>query len=55
MLFRKNNGELVELKKYDYPNDKLYYEKLMEINKPVLYSTKTTPFSKSIEYFTKKI
>jgi hypothetical protein len=55
MLFRKNNGELVELKKYDFPNDKLYYEKLMEIKKPLLYSTKISPFSKSIEYFTKKI
>lgn len=44
MLFRKNNGELVELKKYDFPNDKLYYEKIMEIKKPLLYSTKISPF-----------
>lgn len=54
MLFRTNKGELVELKKYDFPNDKLCYEKVMEIKKPGLFSTKTTPFSKSIEYFTKK-
>ena len=54
MLFRTNKGELVELKKYDFPNDKLYYEKVMEIKKSGLFSNKTTPFSKSIEYFTKK-
>jgi hypothetical protein len=54
MLFRTNKGELVELKKYGFPNDKLYYEKVMEMKKPGVFSTKTTPFSKSIEYFTKK-
>jgi hypothetical protein len=31
MLFRTNNGELIEIKKYTYPNDKLYYKKIMEI------------------------
>lgn len=31
MLFRTYNGELIEIKKYDYPNDKLYYEKIMKI------------------------
>ena len=54
MLFRTNKGELVELKKYGFPNDKLYYEKVMEMKKPGLFSTKTTPFSKYIENFTKK-
>jgi len=44
MLFRKTNGELIELKKYDFANDKLYYEKLMEIKKPVLHSTKISLF-----------
>ena len=33
MLFRTNTGELLEIKKYDYPNDKLYYQKIMEIKK----------------------
>ena len=33
MLFRTNKGELIEVKKYDFPNDKLYYKKLMEIIK----------------------
>jgi hypothetical protein len=42
MLFRTNKGELVEIKKYDFPNDKLYYQKLMEIKK----SIKPAPFAK---------
>ena len=43
MLFRTNKGELIEVKKYDFPNDKLYYQKLMEIKK----SIKPAPFAKS--------
>ena len=31
MLFRTNTGELFEIKRYNYPNDKLYYKKIMEI------------------------
>lgn len=33
MLFRTNKGELIEIKKYDYPNDNLYYQKIMDIKK----------------------
>jgi hypothetical protein len=44
MLFRKYNGELIEIKKYDFPNDKLYYEKIMEIKRPILNYTKISPF-----------
>jgi hypothetical protein len=33
MLFRTNKGELVEIKKYNFTNDKLYYEKIMEIKR----------------------
>jgi hypothetical protein len=33
MLFRTNVGNLIEIKKYDFSNDKLYYEKIMEIKK----------------------
>jgi hypothetical protein len=33
MLFRTNKGELVEVKKYNFPNDKLYYQKIMELKK----------------------
>jgi hypothetical protein len=31
MLFRNAEGNLVEIKKYNYKNDKLYYEKLFEL------------------------
>lgn len=34
MLFRTNTGELVEIKRYDFPNDKLYYKKIMDIKQP---------------------
>jgi hypothetical protein len=33
MLFRTNKGCLIEIKKYNYPNDKIYYKKIMEIKK----------------------
>ena len=37
MLFRTNAGELIEIIKYNFPNDKLYYAKIMEkiINNPI--------------------
>jgi len=31
MLFRDSNGNLVELNRYDFKTDKLYYQKIMEI------------------------
>ena len=31
MLFRTYEGKLIEIKKYDFKNDTLYYEKLLEI------------------------
>jgi len=31
MLFRDINGNLVEINRHDYKNDKLYYQKIMEI------------------------
>ena len=33
MLFRTFDGKLVEIRKYDFKNDKLYYEKIMNIMK----------------------
>lgn len=35
MLFRTNAGTLIEIKKYNFLNDQLYYKKLMEIKKPI--------------------
>ena len=31
MLFRSIDGKLIEINKYDFKNDKLYYEKIMSI------------------------
>ena len=31
MLFRTNTGQLIEINKYDFTNDKLYYKKLLEL------------------------
>lgn len=33
MLFRTSQGNIIEIKKYDFSNDKIYYEKIMEIKK----------------------
>jgi hypothetical protein len=41
MLFRSNDGKLLEIKKQTFKNDKLYYEKLVEINKPIPKLEKT--------------
>jgi len=41
MLFRTLDGRLVEIKKYNFVNDKLYYEKLLEIKKPLPKLEKT--------------
>jgi hypothetical protein len=35
MLFRTSEGKLVEIRKYNYKNDKLYYERIMDIKKPL--------------------
>jgi len=31
MLFRTIDGSIIEINKYDFKSDKLYYEKIMEI------------------------
>ena len=41
MLFRSNDGKLIEVKKHSFINDKLYYEKLLEIKKPLPKLEKT--------------
>ena len=33
MLFRNNKGNMIEIKKYDFPNDNIYYRKIMEVKK----------------------
>lgn len=41
MLFRTNQGNLIEIKKYDFSNDKIYYEEIMKIIKKSSKSEKT--------------
>jgi hypothetical protein len=41
MLFRDINNELIEINRYDFKNDKLYYQKIMEIKKQFTKSTKS--------------
>jgi hypothetical protein len=36
MLFRNVHGELINIKKIDYVNDKLYYKSIMELKKTSL-------------------
>jgi len=48
MLFRTNKGILIEIKKYDYPNDKVFYQKIMNIKKKIIYSIKENPFFKDV-------
>ena len=33
MIIRNINGEIIKINKYDYANDKIYYEKIMDIKK----------------------
>lgn len=40
MLFRDVNGNLIELNRYDFKNDKAYYQKIMEIKKQFTKSNK---------------
>jgi hypothetical protein len=41
MLFRTNTGKLIQINKIDFINDKLYYNKIMEILKPIPKLEKT--------------
>ena len=31
MLFRKKDGTIIEIKRYDYKNDIIYYQKIMDL------------------------
>jgi len=47
MLFRTINGELIEINKYDFKNDKLYYEKIMNIKNPFTKMSSLTKLEKT--------
>uniref|UniRef100_A0A6C0AQB9 Uncharacterized protein n=1 Tax=viral metagenome TaxID=1070528 RepID=A0A6C0AQB9_9ZZZZ len=49
MLIRINTGELVEINKYNFSNDKLYYQKIMDLKKPLAKSMPSVkPLVKSL-------
>ena len=48
MIIRNNNGKLVEIMRYNFKNDKLYYEKIMEITKQYILKNQ----SSKLEYLT---
>ena len=54
MLFRTITGELVEINKYNFKNDKIYYEKIMEVMKPftkvLLVEEKSAKLEKTFHY-----
>ena len=57
MLFRTANGELVQIIRYNFKNDKMYYEKIMEIKKQFINknnSSKLDYWTKSKETFNNK-
>jgi hypothetical protein len=57
MLFRTANGELVQINRYNFKNDKMYYEKIMEIKKQFINKKKSSKldyWSKSKETFNNK-
>jgi hypothetical protein len=49
MLFRTNTGELIEIKKYNYKNDKLYYQQVMKIKNNNFNKTQINPFFAKLE------
>ena len=49
MIFRNVHGELVEINRYHFKNDKIYYEKIMEIKKQILNKCQTS----KLDYRTK--
>ena len=47
MLFRTFKGELIEINKYDFKNDKLYYEKIMHLKYPFTKISSLTKLEKT--------
>jgi len=47
MIFRNITGELVEINRYDFINDKLYYEKIMKIKEPFVKSISSAKLKKT--------
>ena len=55
MLFRDSNGNLIELNRYDFKNDKLYYQKIMEIKQLFTKSNKNQNYSDYVIQLSTKV
>lgn len=61
MLFRKKDGTLVEINRYDYKNDEIYYQKVVELinEKTIKNNSKNTlnffAVDKNDDFFNTKI
>jgi hypothetical protein len=48
MLFRTIKGELIEINKYDFINDKLYYEKIINLKLPFIKLLSSAKLKKTL-------
>jgi hypothetical protein len=55
MIIRTKNGELLEINKYDFSNDMIYYEKIMNIKKEFTKDDKYDKYDKYEKYENKHI
>ena len=39
MIFRKSDGTLIEINRYEFKNDKIYYQKIMDCIKDIEKNT----------------
>ena len=56
MIIRTSNGELLKINKYDYPNDMIYYEKIMNMKKKVTkeHENRKNEVTKTSAFFSPK-
>jgi len=56
MIIRNINGELIKVSKYNYANDMIYYEKIMNIKKEFTKegNFENNKYSKTTQFFSPK-
>ena len=57
MIIRNKNGDLIKMNRYDYTNDLIYYEKIMNIKKEFTKEREcdnTSNLNKSSDFFIPK-
>jgi len=45
MIFRKSDGTLIEINRYEFKNDKIYYQKIMDCIKDIGKNTNISDIS----------